>query len=85
MSALVDDRPRRLDRARDQRGDDDGFLPELDLATRDPRDVQEIVDQAGHVLDLTLDRLARAAHTERLVAVKAHELQRRGHRRERVA
>jgi hypothetical protein len=37
------------------------------------------------VLDLPLDGLARTRDTKRLVTVETHELQRRRHRRERVA
>jgi hypothetical protein len=40
MPALVDDRSCRFHRARDQRGKHDRLLPELDLAARDPRDIE---------------------------------------------
>ncbi len=85
MSALVDERARALNSPLDDGAQNERLLAKLDLAARDARDVEEVVDQPGHVLDLPLDDLARARDANRLVLVDAHDLQGRGHRRERVS
>ena len=48
-----------LGRRSDDRGEVDALAPELDLATADPRDVQQVIDQARELADLAIDDLAR--------------------------
>ena len=45
-------RPHRFDRGIDDRDEGQGLLPELKLAFGDARDVQQVVQQQGHVPDL---------------------------------
>ena len=52
MSSGIDKRSRRLDRGRDDGCKFDRLLLQLDLAMRDPRDIQQIIDQANHLIDL---------------------------------
>ena len=58
---------------------------ELDLASRDPGDVEQVVEQAGHVLDLPLRRSRAPDRAWRVVAVEADHLQGVTDRRQRVA
>ena len=46
VALLLEQRARHLDRARDDVGDLDGLAPQLDLAARDPRHVEQVVDEA---------------------------------------
>ncbi|MDQ3367216.1 MAG: hypothetical protein M3680_17470 [Myxococcota bacterium] len=81
VSAALEERARDLERGVDDVGDLDVLLDELDPAARDPRDVQEIVDEPGQVLDLTLEELLLLG----LHAAELHDLERHEHRRERIA
>ena len=69
--------------ARDQPADLDRLPLQLDLAARDARDVEQIVDQPRQVARLPLDQ--RALLDEDLLALQAHQVQRRQDRRQRVA
>ena len=53
----VDQRAARLDSRRDHVGEIHAALAQLDLAARDARDVQQVVDQPHHVVDLALHDL----------------------------
>src|SRR5207245_839241 len=53
----VEHRAGGLDRRGDDRGQLDPTLAQLELAARDARYVQKIVEQPAHVLDLTIDDL----------------------------
>ena len=53
---------RRLDGMGDDRVEVDGLLAELDLPARDPRDVEQVFEQPGHVLDLPPGDLERLGH-----------------------
>ena len=55
-----DGRRGRLDRRRDEAVQRDDLAAEVDLAARDPRDIEEVVDQPCHVIDLPLDDGDRA-------------------------
>ena len=55
--ALLEQIARHLDRLGDDVGDLDPLLAQLHLPARDLRDVEEIVDQPGEVVDLPLDHL----------------------------
>ena len=59
LLARLDQRPRRLDRARHDRVDLDRLEAQADLAPRDARDVQQVVDQARELVDLPVDDVAR--------------------------
>src|SRR5256885_220372 len=85
MAALVDKGPRALDRPLDHRAQEKGLLPKLDLSARDARDVEQVIDQPGHVLDLSLHDLARPRDAVWLALVDAHDLQCGRHRRQRVS
>ena len=55
---------------------------ELDLAARDARDVEQVVDEPGEVVDLALDDLATRGSSS---PAHAHQLERGDDRRERIA
>ena len=81
VALLLEQRARHLDGARDHVGDLDRCPPQLDLAARDARDVEQIVDQADQVLDLALDDAALALGG--VHAPQFQQLQRGEDRRER--
>ena len=54
----VDERPGDFDRARDCRGHVEALAPQVDLAHRRPRDVEQIVHQTREVRHLPLDHRA---------------------------
>jgi hypothetical protein len=56
-----------VDRLAHELAELDPLALELDLAARDPRDVEQVVDQPRHVRDLALDDRARV---DRLLAVR---------------
>ena len=58
---VVDQRPARSPRRRATTASRPPFLLQVDLAAGDPRDVEQVVDQPGQVLDLPLDDVARPA------------------------
>src|SRR5205823_1993191 len=58
VATLVDKRAHALDRALDNGAQEERLLAKLDLAARYARDVEQVVDQPSHVLDLPLDDLA---------------------------
>ena len=64
-------------------GSSTGSRCELDLAARDARDVEQVVDQARQVPHLALDD--RALAFAGVDAAQAHQLQRGQDRRQRVA
>src|SRR5438309_5315885 len=84
VAALVDERARALDRLLDHGAQEERLLAKLDLPAGDARDVEEIVDQPRHVLDLSLDDLAGPRHAALLALVDAHDPQRGRHRCERI-
>ena len=57
--AVLDQGPAGLDGQADHDLQVDRLLLEDHLAARDPGDVEQVVDHAGHVLDLVLDDLDR--------------------------
>lgn len=75
VPALLEDRATGLDRLRDDVGELDRPAVELDLALRDARDVEQIVDQHDDVADLALDHGALADRA--LFAARLHHLDRR--------
>jgi len=78
---LFEEWPRHLDRTRDCRRQLERLLAQLDLAARDARDVEQVVDEPHHVLDLALEDILRA----RVDTLHAHHLQRGHDGREGVA
>ncbi len=58
MTALGDERIGNLNRLGDHDRHFDGLFLERHLATRDPRDVEHVVDQSRHMTDLALDDAA---------------------------
>ena len=83
LVAKLEERARHLDRLGDDVTDLDGLGPELDLAARDARDIEQIVDQPDQVSGLALDD--RPLFLEHRFAAQAHELQRGQHRRQGIA
>ncbi len=59
VPALLDHRPRRLDRPGHDRPDGDPFGTEPDAAPLDPREIEQVVDQHGQVRGLSVDDLER--------------------------
>ena len=85
LAARVDQRPRGLDRARDHRGEVDRLALQRDLAARDARDVEQVVDQPRQLVDLALDDVARARALLVGQLLEPHQLHRVADRRQRVA
>ena len=83
VGALLEQRAGHLDRLRDHLGELDELGLQLDLAARDARDVEQVVDQPRQVVDLALDDGALALRAR--LAAQPHQLQRRQDRRQRVA
>ena len=83
MAALLEQRARHLDGARDDVGDLDARGRELDFAAGDARHVEQVVDETRQVLHLPRDdrALLLAAHD----APQLHHAERRHDGRERVA
>jgi hypothetical protein len=82
VAPLLEHRARDLEPARDDLGQLDAPAPQLDAAARDPRDVEQIVDEPAEVADLARQHLLLA---RRLAVAHAHLLECGDHRRERVA
>ncbi len=61
MLVRVDDGPAGLDRGGNDFRDVDRFDLEVDLALRDPRHVEKIVDETDKLLELTADDVLRPA------------------------
>ena len=80
---LLEQVARHLDRLGGDVGQVDDLAPQLDLAARDLRDVEQIVDQAGQVVDLPLDHLLLAR--DRALALVPHQPERGDDRRQRIA
>ena len=68
---LLEQRARHLDRLRDDVCELDRLALQLDLAACDPRDVEQIVDEADEVLDLALDDACAPARRHRCRAAGA--------------
>ena len=83
MHPLLDDGTRHLDCLDHHLDEFHRFELELDLAARDARHVEQIVDQAHQVMDLALDDLALAP--KRIAAAHLHQVERSQNRRERIA
>ena len=58
---------------------------QIDVAARDARDVQQVVDQPREVLHLPLDHVARPGELRIGQRAPAHDLDRVADRRERIA
>ena len=85
MALLFDDRSRRFHGMPDHRRQLDSGLAQLHRATRDARDVQQIVDQSHHLLRLALHRRPHFFDQRGIVARDPHEFQAGSNRRERIA
>ena len=59
MTLALEQRKCRLDRRIDHAVQRDDPLLEVEFALRDARDIEKIVQQPGHMLDLTLDHALR--------------------------
>jgi hypothetical protein len=54
VALYLDERPARLYRGLDHGSERDPLLAQVDLAARDARDLEQVIDQANHVADLAL-------------------------------
>src|SRR5436305_1648104 len=82
---LVAGRPAGLDRCGDDLRDVDSLELELDLAARDPRHVEQIIDKAHQLLQLARDELPRPRELARVVAADPHDMHGVADRCKRVA
>ena len=62
MPARVKQRPQGFDCRRQHGAQLDALAPQLDAATRDARDVEQVVDQAQHLAHLARHHRAQAGH-----------------------
>jgi hypothetical protein len=60
LPALLEERPARFDRGLNDRNQARARLLHLDDAAADPRDVEQIIDQTHHVLELPIHHRQRA-------------------------
>ena len=74
-----------LDGARDQRRKLDRLARQVDLAARDARHIEQVVDQSREVRELPLDHVARPAQLWVGYRLHAHELYGTQNRRQRIA
>ncbi len=81
----VDVRPARLHRRGDRPAHVDVLDLQLDLAARDARHVEQIVDQAHELLQLPPDHFARPRQALRIRALRLQHVDRVADRRERIA
>jgi hypothetical protein len=81
---LVDGQPRRLDGAVDEIAQERRLTFQLNLAGRNPRDVEQIVDEPHHVTDLPLHDRAYALDRGRRAAGQANQLETGPDRRQRI-
>ncbi len=79
----LDERAGHLDRLGHRGVDLDALALQRDATLTDARDVEQVVDEPAHVIDLPLDDAALAL--ARIGMAHAQELQRRQDRRQRVA
>ena len=59
MLTGFDNRSVRLDRFFDRFANLDSFKPQLNLPPHQPRDIKQIIDEAGHVARLPVNRIDR--------------------------
>ena len=85
MPGCFDERAARLDRAADDGCQFNGFLPQLDLAPRNPGNFHQIVHQANHVVDLAFHHLADAFGGRIVTGGQAENVQGISDRGQRVA
>ncbi len=85
MAGLVDQRPVRLDGTADDGGDFHGLQPQLDSAGGDPRDLQQVVDEPHHVIDLPLQHFQHAIGSRVVAARQPQDIERIADRRQRIA
>ena len=81
----VDQRPRGLHRRADHGLEIDVILLELELAARDARDVEQVVEQQRHVLHLALDDLAAPLALALVGGVRIEDAHGVADRRQRIA
>ena len=85
MAEFLDERSGGLDRARDHRVQSNIVALERDLSPGNARDIEQIVDEPHHVIDLPLDDVARALVLRVRQPVNLHQLHGRPDGRERIA
>jgi hypothetical protein len=83
--ALDEKRPQRLDRGARRIAKIEQRIAQDDAAVRDPRHVEEIVEQPGHVLRLTVDDLCRLATASVERRLQFEHARRAQDRRQRIA
>jgi hypothetical protein len=85
MTARFDQRPRGFDGGIHHGRELDVLAPQRQLPARDTRHVEQIVEQARHVLHLALDDLAAPFYLRFGSIRRARDLRRLADRRERIA
>ena len=85
MPPSVEGRAGRLDGVVDHVCQDDAFSRELDLAGREARDVEQVVDETDEVAQLALHDVEGAVPGRVIQAETSHELEAVRERRERIA
>ena len=81
LSLSLEERARHFDRLRGDHRELDVLGVQLDLAARDPRDVEQVVDQTPKVRDLPIDQLQLVV----VATTASQDLERGNDRRERIA
>jgi hypothetical protein len=85
VARSIDDRLRDLDRTLDDRRKLQRFTPQMELAARHARDVEQVVEQVRHLRHLPIDDVAAPDHLRVALGGAAQHLDRIADRRERVA
>ena len=85
MLVLADERLQRLDGSGEDRLDLHRLLRQLDRASRDARDVEQIVDEPREMHGLAIDDVARPAQLGVVDRQARHDLDGVANRRERIA
>ncbi len=85
MARRIDDRLRDLDRTLDDGRELQRLAPQMELAARHARDVEQVVEQVRHLRDLPIDDVAAPDHLRVALGGAAQHLDRIADRRERVA
>ena len=82
--SFINLRAHRVNRTLNHRAEPDRLKAQFDLALRDARDIEQVIDQSGHMADLPIEHLHRAPL--RRFGLKGSGEQARGiaHRRQRV-
>jgi hypothetical protein len=85
MTSALDRRARGFDGVAQRRAEVEGRAPELDLATRYPRDLHQVVDEPDHVTELPFHHVVQPARGAGVRRLRAEDADRVADRREGVS